>query len=392
MRLSDYLRFGTVLHGAIPHEHREVIGALLSSLAALGHLPRAAVRTLHEALLGRERLGSTAIGGGLALPHIRHAAVTRPLGALAVSQAPVEWESIDGEPVHVVVLHLAPPVGPTQHLGTAGMLAPDLLRTLQRADFLRRLRQAHSDEEISALLWDIDGGMSESDWLSCPDPLALLGRLRGTKVMTERAARRFACACCRRMWHRLPEGPARRAAEAAERCARGELSVEELPEHRRASEHLAEWGEQGPIGPLWEAGWFLSTYGGAMYCADDPDAGAVLASAAAEDTAEAVLRLCLPWATALGLPPAVQADLLRDVVPPPYGPVRFEESWREWQGGEVRRLAEAIDQDQAFDLLPVLGDALEEAGCPDARILNHCRSARPHVPGCWVVRGVRGKD
>jgi hypothetical protein len=57
----------------------------------------------------------------------------------------------------------------------------------------------------------------------------------------------------------------------------------------------------------------------------------------------------------------------------------------------VTALAEAIYADRAFDRMPVLADALEEAGCSDDQILSHCRGEGPHVRGCWVVDLVLGK-
>ncbi len=57
----------------------------------------------------------------------------------------------------------------------------------------------------------------------------------------------------------------------------------------------------------------------------------------------------------------------------------------------VRGLAETVHQLQAFDRLPILADALEEAGITDAALLAHCRSEQPHLRGCWALDVVRGK-
>jgi hypothetical protein len=66
-------------------------------------------------------------------------------------------------------------------------------------------------------------------------------------------------------------------------------------------------------------------------------------------------------------------------------------SWLAWDGGTVPRLAQAIYAGRAFDRLPILADALEEAGCTDADLLGHCRGPGPHVRGCWVMDRLLGK-
>ena len=56
------------------------------------------------------------------------------------------------------------------------------------------------------------------------------------------------------------------------------------------------------------------------------------------------------------------------------------------------QIAQAIYDDRAFDRMPILADALEDAGCTDRAILDHCRSEGPHVRGCWVVDLLLGKE
>jgi hypothetical protein len=55
-------------------------------------------------------------------------------------------------------------------------------------------------------------------------------------------------------------------------------------------------------------------------------------------------------------------------------------------------MAQAIYDERAFDRLPILADALEDAGCTNADILGHCRGAGPHAKGCWVVDLLLGKE
>jgi hypothetical protein len=76
---------------------------------------------------------------------------------------------------------------------------------------------------------------------------------------------------------------------------------------------------------------------------------------------------------------------LRDIVGNPFRPTAVEPAWLTWNGGMVTTLARTIYDEHAFDRLPILADALEDACCDDAAILAHCRGPGPHVRGCWVV-------
>jgi hypothetical protein len=73
-------------------------------------------------------------------------------------------------------------------------------------------------------------------------------------------------------------------------------------------------------------------------------------------------------------------------------PVPFELRWLDWNGLTVLNLAWTIDREHAYDLLPILGDALEEAGCEQEGILCHCRQPGEHVRGCWVIDLLLGRS
>jgi hypothetical protein len=87
-----------------------------------------------------------------------------------------------------------------------------------------------------------------------------------------------------------------------------------------------------------------------------------------------------------------QVMLLRDIFGSPLRSVSIDPSWLAWNDGTVRRVAQAIYDECAFDRLPILADALEEAGCTNQYILNHCRQPGDHVRGCWVVDLILGKE
>jgi hypothetical protein len=81
--------------------------------------------------------------------------------------------------------------------------------------------------------------------------------------------------------------------------------------------------------------------------------------------------------------------IIRDIFGNPFGPVAFDPRWRT---ADVLGLASGIYEDRAFDRLPLLADALMDAGCDSDDILSHCRGEGPHVRGCWVVDLVLGKE
>ncbi|MBY0522827.1 MAG: hypothetical protein K2R98_05495 [Gemmataceae bacterium] len=60
-------------------------------------------------------------------------------------------------------------------------------------------------------------------------------------------------------------------------------------------------------------------------------------------------------------------------------------AWLTWDSGTVPRLTQAIAEEHAYDRLPILADALEEAGCSDTELLTHCRRGGEHAGTCWVT-------
>ncbi len=85
---------------------------------------------------------------------------------------------------------------------------------------------------------------------------------------------------------------------------------------------------------------------------------------------------------------AVECGLNRCVFGNPHRPTVFDPAWRT---ETVVALARGVSDDRAFDRLPVLADALEDAGCADTDVLTHCRDRGPHARGCWVIDGLLGR-
>ncbi len=85
-----------------------------------------------------------------------------------------------------------------------------------------------------------------------------------------------------------------------------------------------------------------------------------------------------------------QCALLRDIAGGTGRPA-VSAPWLTWGGGTLVKFARAIYEGRRFDDLPILADALEDAGCPDDELLQHCRGGGPHARGCFVVDLLLGR-
>jgi hypothetical protein len=222
------------------------------------------------------------------------------------------------------------------------------------------------------------GHMTEAEWLQCDDPTAMLESL--PDKISKRKLRLFGCACCRTVWRLLAGIQWRKVVLVAERYADGQASAQALAKVTREA-YFA------PIKDWKETEW--ATLVAAEFLARPTLTikGIVklfnyLNEPIAEDDTNSVDR------TAYSTLPT----LLRDVVGNPFRPAVRVPGWLSWNGGVVANLAQAIYEERAFDRLPILGDALEDAGCGDEAILTHCRSGGEHVRGCWVVDLLLGKE
>ena len=230
--------------------------------------------------------------------------------------------------------------------------------------------------------------MTANVWHMSNNPQAMLSCLPAG-VASDRQMRLFAVACCRCIWHLLTDEQSRQAVEVAERFADGRASTTE-----RAAARAAAWAAWAARATAWAA----------RAAAWDAEAAAGAARAAAEAAAEAAV-----WAAdaaagaagdagraaeaAAGDARAAQSDLLRDIFGDPFGPQpTIAVEVLAWNDRCVPRIAEAIYEERRFGDLPILADALLDAGADDDALLDHCRSPGPHVRGCWALDLARGGD
>jgi hypothetical protein len=154
------------------------------------------------------------------------------------------------------------------------------------------------------------------------------------------------------------------------------------------------WDERGQFRPGWGAG--TAAVAATMLvgaAALDFGDGSIAAEVEAERAKEKVLQEGAAPAGAWVRQLALLSACVRDIFGNPFRRAPpLPPSVLAWNDAIIRRIAEGIYDERAFDRLPVLADAVEEAGCTDAEILAHCRGLGPHVRGCWVVDLLLGKE
>jgi hypothetical protein len=216
--------------------------------------------------------------------------------------------------------------------------------------------------------------MTEAEWLACEDRQPMLESFRGQ--FSDRKLRLFACACCRHIWAYLVEEN-RRALVIAEQYADGMVGPAELSAACDVAYAVADSAEDEAVA--------IATDHEAWFAAFE----ASFAAAGQE------CFLGWPGRNERNREQAVKehayfADLIRDIFGNPFRPATFNPAWRTT---DVTLLAQGIYEERAFDRMPILADALQDAGCDNEDMLIHCRDAsQPHARGCWVVDAVLGKQ
>jgi PTS system nitrogen regulatory IIA component len=122
--------------------------ALQEIAAKAAHLSGQNERTIFETLLQREKLGSTGVGNGIAIPHGKLPKLGRLFGLFARLDRPVDFEALDGQPVDLVFLLLAPEGAGADHLKALARVA----RVLRDPEVARKLRESRDAEAIYAVL------------------------------------------------------------------------------------------------------------------------------------------------------------------------------------------------------------------------------------------------
>lgn len=239
--------------------------------------------------------------------------------------------------------------------------------------------------------------MMADEWLECDDAQDMLCSLEGRKP-SSRKLRLFATACCRLLMPLLTDERSRRVVEVAERYAEGMANDEELADARESARLVVQerqeqspnvdWDELPEVLPSSVAeavaipdAMTAATQAGcrasevASFYAESVSAASRFGWNAPEDfIAEAEMA-----ARARG---RSQVPLLVDLFTDHFRPMTLDPGWLT---ANVVGVARTIYEQRSFQQMPILADALEDAGCTIADILHHCRQPGEHVRGCWVL-------
>ena len=151
MRMSSFIVRDAIIPRLRETTKEGVLRELVGSLVQAGQIREEEIAEIVAGVLRREALGSTGIGRHIAIPHSKHVGVTQLIGTLGTSSAGIPFESIDGEPVHVLVLLISPPNKPGEHLRALECV----VRPMKDDKFVEAIRTAKTIDEIWSL---IDGG------------------------------------------------------------------------------------------------------------------------------------------------------------------------------------------------------------------------------------------
>jgi hypothetical protein len=237
--------------------------------------------------------------------------------------------------------------------------------------------------------------MTEVEWLACSDPRKMLECL-GLKQAahpdmrdewtplgikpSDRKMRLFAVASCRRIWDLLRDERSRQAVEMLAAYLENQLGERELQIAEREAEEANKKTENGEHVSRRAA----SAVSFALSSEELRRVGFTYV-----DNAICAAQSAVKAHDNHSLEESAKSHIIRDIFGPlPFRNVGFPSAW---VTSDVLALAQPIYDERAFERMPILADALEDAGCDNPDILEHCRQPGEHARGCWVVDLVLGK-
>jgi len=221
--------------------------------------------------------------------------------------------------------------------------------------------------------------MTEEEWLKCDDPHRMVMSLRRA-ASSQRKSRLFAVMACRRFWTIVTDERSRKAVEVAELYLDGQASEEDRGAAAEASrEAISE------IVRIRQADYSFPE----MFIHAARACAIAIAFRFSRPDLMALISACNLITRDPKSPIASRKDeklaasaTLRDIFGSPFRPVSL---FPDCRTSTSVAIAKQIYDSRDFSAMPILADALQDADCDNADILDHCRGPGPHVRGCWVV-------
>ncbi|MGF1583089.1 MAG: hypothetical protein ACFCD0_27530 [Gemmataceae bacterium] len=196
--------------------------------------------------------------------------------------------------------------------------------------------------------------MNDPRWEKTTNAIHLFQLLAKREQVSERKLRLFAVALARHYESTLTSQRSRRAIDVAEKFADGQASREQLIKAGRSASAAYVWNHQQKAREAARMAAYVDPWSAAAY-------------------------------TFRRVSNKLAVDQMREIFGNPFQPTTIEPRWLTFNNSIVLQLAERMYDNNDFVEMPILADALEEAGCEDETILRHCRSGGTHARGCWVI-------
>jgi hypothetical protein len=227
--------------------------------------------------------------------------------------------------------------------------------------------------------------MTEQGWWENEDPSAMLESLRYIALASERKLQLFSCWSLRRLYQVLSNLNAARLINSMYADGIRERLQEYRPDFLQTVEERADDGSNSNDTPR-----FINLIRRAVNRQFLIGVSKYRFLEFTQEVSGWTLAMIETYSSLESKERVASCTILRDMVGYPFrGPVTFHPHWLT---STVQQLAGLIYKERQFDKMPLLGDALEEAGCDNAEVLQHCRGGGEHDRGCWVVDQVLGKE
>lgn len=152
MKLLEFIEPKAIVPSLKSTYRDDAIAELFTSLVGVGLFSAETSDELMAKVLEREMRDSTGFGMGIAVPHAKHAKVTKMLAAIGISKKGIDFQSLDRQPVYSIILLLSPADRPEEHL----QAMESIFTCLNRDSFRRSLRNAENAQTIVGLLTEAD--------------------------------------------------------------------------------------------------------------------------------------------------------------------------------------------------------------------------------------------